>query len=506
MAVEAKHALTTAPVTGARVGVVDIGSNSIRLVIYEGHRRTPLPVFNEKVLCGLGRGLLTSGRLWPEGVELALDSLARFAEMARVMAVGHLDVVATAAVREAADGEEFVARVLDRTGLQARVLSGKEEAEYSALGVISGIPDADGLMGDIGAGSLELAQLDKGRAGRQITLPLGPFRLGVMSPSARAGIEARIEAELAPLDWLAEARGRKLYLVGGNWRALGRIHIAQRDYPLRMIHHYALTQRDAISLAELVAGLGSATLARVEVVPSRRRDTVSTAALVLLQLLRAVKPRTVVFSADGLREGILFSHLPREIHRLDPLIEGCLSFAERLGNLAEYGRVLAEWTKPLFPEDGPAGARLRLAACLLADVAWREYPDFRAEHAFQQVLRLQVVGVDHPGRAFLALAVASRYKTSFVGNTSLTSIAAMLEDERREQAKRLGLAIRLADRLCGGNATTLSQTALRVAKKTLTLDCRPGAEALIGETVERRLRSLAVAMELEPAIGPQPAD
>ncbi len=506
MAVEAKHALTTAPVTGARVGVVDIGSNSIRLVIYEGHQRAPLPVFNEKVLCGLGRALPTSGRLWPEGVELALDNLARFAEMARVMDLGHLDVVATAAVREAADGEEFVAKVLDRTGLHARVLSGTEEAEYSALGVISGIPDADGLMGDIGAGSLELAQLDDGRAGRQITLPLGPFRLGVMSPSARPEIVARIEAKLAPLDWLAEARGRNLYLVGGNWRALGRIHMAQRDYPLRMIHHYALTQRDATSLAGLVAGLGSSTLARVEAVPSRRRDTVSTAALVLLDLLRVIKPRTVIFSADGLREGILFSHLPPDVRSNDPLIEGCLSYAERLGNLAEYGRALADWTRPLYPEEAPDEARLRLAACLLADVAWREHPDFRAEHAFQQVLRLQVVGIDHPGRAFLALAVASRYKTSFAGKTALTSIAAMLDDNRREKAKRLGLAIRLADRLCGGNATTLEQTALRIGEKSLTLGCRPGTEVLIGEAVERRLRTLAVSMELEPAIGPHLTD
>ena len=160
----------------------------------------------------------------------------------------------------------------------------------------------------------------------------------------------------------------------------------------------------------------------------------------------------------------------------------------------------------MFPEEGADGARLRLAACLLAEVAWHEHLDSRAEHAFQQVLRFHVVGINHPGRPFLTLAVASRYKTSSMDNNSLTSIAAMLEDERRDLAKRLGLAVRLADRLCGGNATTLEQTALRVAKKTLTLECKPGAEALVGETVERRLRSLALAMELEPTIGPHPMD
>ncbi len=504
MAVDATREPGLAPDPGDRVGVIDVGSNSIRLVVYEGHPRAPIPVFNEKVLCGLGRSLANTGRLDPEGVAMALDNLARFAELARVMAFSHLDVVATAAVRDAEDGPAFVDLVRARCGFDVRVLSGAQEAEFSALGVISGIPGADGLMGDIGAGSLELARLGHGKAKVQATLPLGPFRLGTVRRAQRRKVVERVNAAFEPLDWLSEGRDRTLYLVGGNWRALGRIHMAQHDYPLRMIHCYTLSRREALPLAELVSGLSPSTLSTMEVVPRRRQDTVPTAALVLEQLILKVRPKQIVFSADGLREGVLYGLLPPAVRAQDPLIEGCLSFTERLRGSTDYGRALNEWTAPLFPEETPEQARLRLAGCILADVAWREHPDYRAAHAFQQILRLQVVGVDHPGRAFMAVAVAARHDTAYA-DAMLAPIVALIEASRRNVARRLGLAIRLADSLSGVQPEALARTSLQVTDETLVLRFQPGAELLVGEVVERRLRTLAQFMELDPVLGPRRA-
>ncbi len=156
------------------VAVVDIGSNSLRLVVYDGVRRAARIMLNEKVLCGLGRGLSETGRLNQEGVEQARVNLQRFVSLARAIGVSRLDVLATAAVRDADDGREFAAEIERRFGVRVRILAGAEEGRYSALGVLSGIPDAQGFAGDLGGGSVELVPVAKGRAGAGATLPIGP--------------------------------------------------------------------------------------------------------------------------------------------------------------------------------------------------------------------------------------------------------------------------------------------------------------------------------------------
>src|SRR5215470_10897185 len=221
-----------------RIGVIDLGSNSIRLVIYERLSRSPAPIFNERVLCGLGRGLQRSGKLSPEGTSRALDNLARFMLLARHMGVSRLDLLATAAVRDASDGAAFVAEASRRCHAAIRVLSGQEEARLSALGVLSGMPEADGVMGDLGGGSLELVALNRGEIGEQATLPLGPLRIMELGEGEPKRARGAVDAALAGLLWLESCAGRVFYAVGGAWRAIARIHIEQSRYPLHVIHHY----------------------------------------------------------------------------------------------------------------------------------------------------------------------------------------------------------------------------------------------------------------------------
>ena len=159
------------------VAVIDIGSNSVRLVVYRLEGRAIWTVYNEKVLAGLGSELLETGRLSIGGVEDAMTALRRFSALLDASKPSELFVAATAAVREAADGETFVLRVMAETGLAVRVLTGAEEARYAALGVLAGTPSASGLVGDLGGASLELTRIDEGQAGDGITLPLGAFNL-----------------------------------------------------------------------------------------------------------------------------------------------------------------------------------------------------------------------------------------------------------------------------------------------------------------------------------------
>lgn len=480
----------TAPATGAaRVSVVDIGSNSIRLVVFDRLCRAPVPLFNEKVLCGLGRGLETSGRLNEAGVELALANLTRFVTIAEAMEVSRLDFLATAAVRDASNGHEFVAEVERRCALPVSILTGAEEAQLSALGVVAGIPEADGLMGDLGGGSLELVQLDAGRLGRHVTMPLGPLRL-MAATEDRDEARAIVDKHLDALDWLGDLKGRTFYPVGGSWRTLARVHMEQTRYPLHVIQQYQIGRRAAEDLARVLSRLGKRSLAGL---PRRRAEILPFGAIVLERLLKRTRPGRIVFSAYGLREGHLYNQLSAAEQTRDPLLAACSDLAAAEKRFGLLGPLLCDWLDPLFPQDGPAERRLRLAVCLLSDMAWREHPDYRATHAFTRMLHLPVAGIEHVERVIGALALAVRYG----GDLDAPEIAAlrgMLDEQQKQRAIVTGLALRLAYSVSGATVELLSRTALRRGDGQVTLLLPPGEEAMHGEAVQRRLDALGRAL------------
>ncbi|ACI98946.1 Ppx/GppA family phosphatase [Rhodospirillum centenum] len=485
-----------------RIGVIDIGSNSIRVVVYDGLSRSPTALFNEKVLCGLGKSVEKSGRLNPEGVPLALDNLCRFRRLIEGMSVGRVDALATAAVRDATDGPDFVAEVQKRTGLRLTVLPGEEEARLAAMGVLSGTPGADGLAGDLGGGSLELVGLDKGDIGPQVTLPLGPLRLMEATDGKPATVTKLVDQHLGKLDWIGTAKGRSFYPVGGSWRAIAKMHMEQVKYPLHIIHHYAVAAPDMADFAAGIARQNRSALEKLPGVSRRRLDTLPMAALVLERVLKTVQPARVVFSAYGLREGHLFDLLPPEQRRLDPLLVSCREVAERLGRFGE-AEILTGWTAPLFAGEDEAAARLRHAACLLSDLGWAEHPDYRAEHAFLRILRMPVAGIDHTERCFLALTSFVRYAGTLEAREVETA-RTMTGPGIQARALILGLALRLAHTLTGGAATLLQRTALRLGEETLTLVLPEDAAMLTGEAVQRRVDALAKSLNRRGEIAVQP--
>ncbi len=478
--------------------VVDIGSNSVRLVVYENKSRTPVPIFNEKLLCGLGRELDATGRLADEGVERALDALPRFAAILEAMGVSQIDYLATAAVREAENGTDFVTRaeILCRHPIQ--ILSGTEEARLSGLGVLSGTPEANGIMSDLGGGSAELVELTNGSTGRQATLPLGPLRLDprmVREPARAAG---EIGRHLDAIDWLKPLKGKQFYAVGGAWRTFARLHMVHFDAPLNIIHHYTISRNRALDFADFIAKLSPSTLRKVHGVSKRRVDTLPYASALLARLLRRLEPDELVFSAHGLREGALFDRLSKEMRAQDPLIAACREVERnrRTSDAAVDGDILAEWLAPAFAGESDEEARLRHAACLLADIAHREHPDYRAEHALMRVMRLPAVGIDHAGRAYLGIAVAARHAAMDEEVPLLRTVSDLISPKKIARASAVGLGIRVAYTLSGGMRDLLSNFEISRSKDTLTLSARNDEAHLLGEVVERRLASLADALEL----------
>jgi exopolyphosphatase/guanosine-5'-triphosphate,3'-diphosphate pyrophosphatase len=486
-----------------RVGVIDIGSNSVRLVVYEGGGRNPDALFNEKVLCGLGRHLGSTGRLDPDGVGLALATLDRFAALSRVMGIGRIEVVATAAVRDASDGTLFVAEVEARTGVRVRVLSGTEEAAFAAQGVLSAIPDADGLVGDLGGGSLELVTVGGGAIGTQATLPLGPLRLQDASGGDRIKAAAIVDKGLEALPWIQAAKGKTFYAVGGAWRSLARIHMAQTSYPLRVLHHYRIVRGDVRDISRVISNLSRESLERMSGLSRRRIDTLPYAALVLDRVLKAAKPNAVVFSAFGLREGLLFTQMPEAVRRLDPLIETARAMGARLGRFAEHGDELMSWTSPLFPDEDAADARLRLATCHLSDIGWRGHPDYRAQQTLFEILRGHFVGIDHRGRAMVALGTYCRYDGDGDAGTARQA-QALLDEHDIARARVIGLSLRLGHTLSGGTPRVLERCPLVRDDVSVTMTVPRTLGALVGDVVQRRFTALARTLSLQPRIESSP--
>lgn len=484
--------------------VIDVGSNSVRLVIYRMEGRAIVPALNEKVLAGLGRGVGQTGRLNPEGVEQALASLARFRMILNAAGIRDVETVATAAVRDASDGAAFVARAARETGLQLRVISGAEEARLSALGVLAGMPQADGLAGDLGGSSLELVRVTPDGVGDGETFPLGPLAMDAGAATDVARQRQMLVEALRASQVLPGVRGGAFYAVGGAWRALARIDMQIRDYPLKILHHYVIPRAEALTVADFVARQSRKSLERLDGAAGSRAETLPHAANLLAALIEAGDLQKVVISAFGLREGALFARMTDAERDVDPMVAGAAAIAGGDRRMRAFAVALDGWIAPAFaglPELFAPGreALIRRAACHLADLGARLHPDHRGDLAFELVLRAPYAGLDHAERAFLALCAFHRY--SYRGDPPARMVVArLLDEEQRVRARAAGAAMRLGADLSGRNAGLLATCALRLNAGRLTLEPTPAGRGLVTEQVRKRLSQLAAVLGLEAIV------
>lgn len=484
------------PVAGQpRTGIIDIGSNSIRLVVYQGPPRLPAPLFNEKVMAGLGRGLGETGQLAPGALELAIEALERFAALAREMDVESLRTVATAAVRDAVNGHVLLDAAA-RIGLPVELLSGEQEANAAGMGVLSAIPDADGIVGDLGGGSLELVRIKKGEVRDRVSFPLGVLRIAALRAKGKGTIDRRVAKLVDQAGWSGKGKGLPLYLVGGSWRSLARLDMNLRRYPLPVIQQYSMSPATIGRLVRSVSHSGKGTLKAVPGISSQRAPMLNDAAALLAALLRHLKSDRTVVSSFGLREGLLYEALDAETRLQDPLIVATREEGRRLGRFPEHGDLLDRWISPLF-QDAPAMERLRRAACLLADVGWHANPEFRAERGVEIALHGNWVAVDGRGRALIAQALWTSLGGG-AGTPEPLNVLAPAQDLRR--AAQWGLAMRLGQRLSGGVAGPLERSKLGEDGSALTLHLVGADIALYGEAVQKRHTALAAMCDRTPLL------
>lgn len=473
-----------------RVAVIDVGSNSVRLVVFEGAARAPAYFFNEKMSCGLGASIAETGRLDPAGRDLALATLRRFAALAERMRVTALDAVATAAVREAEDGAAFRDEVERMTGLRLRVISGEEEARLSAMGVLLGEPGAEGVAADMGGASMELAQLAGGDVGPRITLALGPQRLSGLTGAA---LRKRIETEVDRGAEVVDAAGKTIFIVGGSWRSVAKLQMARRGHPLQVLQGYRMEAAEVEEACAWIAEQTPDTLRATAQISAGRAATAPLAAGVLGRLVARLKPEAVAVSAFGLREGVYFERLPRSIRRRDPLIETCRVLEQGQARFPGFGEELAAWVAPLVADWPYAERRLARAACLLNDVNWRAHPDYRPVSCFETVTRANLAGIDHVGRVWIGLVLMLRYGGG-KATGEIEAALALLDPASADRARALGRALRLGAMVSASTPGALANARLSVEADSVLLELGEDLQSLAGDLIARRLGALAAAM------------
>ncbi len=482
----------------SRVGVIDVGSNSVRMVVFDGAARAPAYFYNEKVMCALGAGLSSSGILNPDGRIRAKAAIIRFVKLAGGMKVTPLLAVATAAVREATDGPAFCEEIEAETGLKLWVIDGEQEARFSAQGVLLGWPGAEGLMCDIGGSSMEIAEIQDGEVGRCATSSLGPLKLADVK-GGKKGLRDHVRSELAQLAKTVPVRHKRLYLVGGSWRAFARLDMLRKGYPLAVLHEYEMSPKSIRATIDwietqdlndlrLQTGIGQA---RISLIPK--------AIQVLRPLLATFKPSAVAVSSFGIREGVLYEQMSDRLRRRDPLIEASRFAEARSARMPGFGKVLFEFISPLYKGARESERRLVRAACHLHDVGWRAHPDYRSEVVFDTATQANLAGMTHEERIFLGLSLLHRYKNSRAGSR-FEPFFDMITPEEQIRAEVLGKALRFGAMFAAEDGEFLGKLKWFPKKKILEVHMRKDLAILLGEVAQARFNSLAKSLEAQSRV------
>jgi exopolyphosphatase/guanosine-5'-triphosphate,3'-diphosphate pyrophosphatase len=489
---------------GRPVATIDIGSNSVRLVVYEGLTRAPTPIYNEKVLCGLGRHVATTGRLDDDAVERALRALGRFKVLCETMDVSDVFVLATAAARDASNGPAFLKAAAETCGQEIELLSGAKEAQLSALGVVSGFHRPDGIVGDMGGGSLELVEVKNCRVGEGVTMPLGGLALQDLSGGSlkKAQRIVRAALERAP-EYLEDLHGRTFYAVGGTWRALARLHQAAKDYPLHVMHGYVINPDDGLDFLRLVEEVDAKTLKDIESVSEARRPLLAYGAILLQEIIRLGEPKEIAISAYGVREGVLYEKLDPAARRRDPLIAAASDLNLLRSRSPAHADELSDWTDRFVESLGLPETenerRLRHAACLLADIGWRAHPDYRGEQSLNLIAYGAFAGLDHPARAYLALSIFFRHEGLNPDKVG-SRVKALAGPRLMERARLMAALMRVAYPVSVGMEGVLPQAPLLARGNQVVLQLPRRLEALANERLTGRVRALGKLLNMEPNI------
>jgi exopolyphosphatase/guanosine-5'-triphosphate,3'-diphosphate pyrophosphatase len=474
------------------VGVIDIGSNSVRLVVYDGLKRVPLALFNEKHHCGLGSGIQKTGRLSEESKASARKTLKRFSVLAQQMELEHVCAVATAAMRDAEDGAQFAEELTTLSGIPIRIIAGEEEASLAAQGILASIYKPEGLAGDLGGGSLELVEINQLSAQEQVSVRLGALRLVDAFGTDEEAMRAHVRKTLSEIRWIGNAH-KNFYAIGGGFRTIAAIHMYKTHYPLHIMHNYTIAKDEIQSFCKWLLSLSAKERDQLEGLSSRRRDIFVPSIIIMQEILRLGNVENVVFSASGIREGLLYSQLPQHLQREKALMA---SLQHMMGGAyvdPVYAEALNGWLEPLMPHEKDIQRKLRKAMCLLGDISLSVHPEFRADWAFEHVIQSSLWGISHRHRVALALALYHRYRRKWKRQDAVIEL---LSERDKAWAAVVGLGASLAFEISGGASQQLQAITLHINRdKSVQLSGEKDALMMLPAAVEKRLDGLSEAFK-----------
>jgi exopolyphosphatase/guanosine-5'-triphosphate,3'-diphosphate pyrophosphatase len=480
--------------------IIDLGSNSIRMLIYDNLLNSQIPIFNEKAICELGKNLDKTGKLDPKGSDFALSVLQRFKRILSNLKVKKFKIIGTAAIREATDSKLFVAKVKKILKKKVQVLTGIEEAENSALGVIIGFQRVNGVVVDLGGGSLEIARVEKNIIYEKISLPLGVLRLFNQPKRNKDKINSIISFYLNKIEWLRKGKTKNLYLCGGTWRTLLNAHIFKTNYPLSILHQYKLPAIEALKFSNRLSSVKLIKSEKLVGVTKSRTNYIPIGSYILSSLIKICDPSNILCSVSGVREGSLINKAYLNILKKDSLNRSVHFIALKKGDFGENYIKLYNFLKKIFPnKDENFPFRLLLPACSLSNFDWGLGTYQRAELVFHEVINSPILKLSHNDRIKLGLVSFWRHcSTKYYPDLEFLKL---LSNSEITACRRIGAALRFASSISVISSIFYEKIKIYVAnEKTLILKVPKKYSQVISNQVQKRLKSLAEEMNLKQEI------
>ncbi len=463
-----------------RIGVIDLGSNTTRLIVMEYIPQRCFRLIDEmREAVRLIEGMREDRLLQPMAMERAIDALHMFASLCHATDTSEVIAVATSAVRDAANQQEFLAEVRQRTGLVLRVLSGEEEAYYGYLGVVNSMPLTDGYIIDIGGGSTELTYVQGREFQRGVSFPVGVVRYRDRyihsDPISKAdfnALERGLEEAFAAADWLHATDAPTLVGVGGTVRNLARIDQKRGKYPLERVHGYQLSLEGLERTISTLRRLTSEERAAVPGMNRDRADVLLPGALILRHVMRRGGFGQVVVGGQALREGLFYEHFLS--HQERPILADVREFSVRnLASLYNYDVRHAEKVREialsLFDQlqhlhsFGAWERELLGHAAILHDIGLQVGYYDHHKHSAYLVLNSGLPGFTHRELALLTILVRSHRK----GEVSTSEFRAVLDPSDDTRAMQLSALLRLAEYLERGKLQVVKELRLEFMGGTI---------------------------------------
>ena len=479
-----------------REAVIDLGSNSIRMLIYEDFEKSQIPIFNEKAVCSLGNSLELTGKLDPLGVQYSISVLERFKNILNNSKVNSVNIFATAAVRDAKDGPYFKSVVEKIFDNEIEVLTGEQEAERSALGVILGFEKVNGIVADLGGGSLELAKVKNGVIEKKASLPIGILRLFNRPKKKKSKkISDIISENLSSVNWLKKTKVKNLYVVGGVWRTLLKADIFLKKYPLNVLHQYQLTGEDALSLCHRLDDKKKLSSLKVDQITKSRTNYVPIATNILKQLLLLTAPEKLLCSISGVREGTLITKSGYKLTEQD-LLDNFIEYsAFRTGDYGENYLKYYNFIKDIFSDNENFPTRLLKPTCSLSNMDWGLGAYQKAELVFAQILNTPALSLSHSDRIKIALAGFWRHcSVKYYPDRDYVSL---LSNNEILIARQVGAALRLASGIAAISTIFLDNLSLTKKGNTIIFSVPNQHSQIVTKSVQKRLKSLSKEMDAD---------